>query len=97
MGDLIDRSKLPTIRISIPAYLVDDRCRSVVEIVSEGFQTLIESAPTVDAVEVVRCERCIHWGVRDGVRTSIPWCTAFKFATCRDFYCRYGSERRKNS
>ncbi|MBO7309527.1 MAG: hypothetical protein J6V38_07855 [Kiritimatiellae bacterium] len=50
MSDLIDRSKLPTIRITIPAHLCDASCRGIVEIVANGFQTLIDSAPAVDAV-----------------------------------------------
>lgn len=50
MSDLIDRSALPTMRIEIPASCCDVRIASVVEIVAKGFQAMIDSAPTVDAV-----------------------------------------------
>lgn len=58
MSDLIDRSTLPTVRIEIPANLCDESVRSIIEIVASGFQALIDSAPAVDAVEVVRCKDC---------------------------------------
>lgn len=95
MSDLIDRSKLPTIRISIPAYLCDERCRSVVEIVSEGFQTLIESAPTVDAVEVVRCKNCKHWIVDSywhGNPDQVRACRVAGWMCGANGYCLYGEK-----
>lgn len=51
--DLIDRAELPTVRIEIPKRLDDETCRIISGLV-EAFQTVIKSAPTIDAVEVVR-------------------------------------------
>lgn len=93
MSDLIDRSKLPEIRISIPAYLIDYRCRSVIEIVSKGFQTLIESAPAVYAVEVVRCKDCVHYDNTPYDWIGSRYCECLGCYRQGDFFCAYGRKR----
>ena len=57
---------------------------------------LIEDATTVDAVEVVRCKDCTHWG---GVpfgnvcrRWSAP-IVGMKNCTGPDDFCSYGEEK----
>jgi hypothetical protein len=49
----------------------------------------IEAAPTVDAVEVVRCGECKHYG------TSGCAMDAFSFDVTEESFCSYG-ERREN-
>lgn len=51
----------------------------------ERIERMIESAPTVDAVEVVRCKDCKKW--EDG------WCYEIEQITLHDFYCGYGERR----
>lgn len=41
---------------------------------------VIDAAPTVDAVPVVRCRDCIYWGDADGVREST---NGVRFARCK--------------
>ena len=62
-------------------------------------QTFIENAPTVDAVEVVRCKDCKQWG---GVafgnvcrRWSAPL-AGMKNCTKADDFCSYGERRTDN-
>lgn len=50
---------------------------------------IINAAPTVDAVEVVRCKSCLH---RDGD----GWCDAFcYFVDNDDYYCADGVAKKK--
>lgn len=56
------------------------------------FRELIQNAPTVDAVEVVRCKDCdnrvyIDMGAEIGV---VGGCCIYKAALPEDFYCAYG-------
>ena len=48
----------------------------------------LEDAPTVDAVQVVRCEECIH------KPKDHNYCWMFKMFVVDDFFCAEG-ERRK--
>lgn len=52
-----------------------------------AFQALIESAPTVDAVPVVRCKDCKHY---DG-----KWCLLLDMVNSDmcDWFCGYGERR----
>ena len=67
-----------------PAYA--DGWNSVIEI--------IENAPTVDAVEVVRCKDCKH---SSGTRIEPNTCVCFKHGIIMfaDHFCAWG-ERRNN-
>ena len=65
----------------------------------EDTDNLMENAPTVDAVEVVRCNECIHWYEPEGVCLKIysdgavsPY--AWQDRNPDDF-CSYG-ERKNN-
>lgn len=53
----------------------------------------IDDAPTVDAVEVVRCKDCIY-GAKDDGRQCCNYDTLKQFVP-EDFYCAFG-ERKNN-
>lgn len=88
MSDLIDRSALPTMRIEIPERIDDKTCR-ILEAVIHGVQHVIDSAPAVDAVEVVRCKDC-RWH-RDS-RFGFIVCKHFNHAVRADGYCNCGAK-----
>ena len=61
---------------------------------------LVDSIPTVDAVPVVRCEKCKHWdsdpdtyGADDGPKGK---CMKSFETMCADDFCSYG-ERKENN
>lgn len=54
-----------------------------------GIQMVIDAAPTIDAVPVVRCVDCVHIGCDEGA----TWCTHPRWVQL-DGYCANG-ERRK--
>ena len=53
----------------------------------------IDDAPTIDAVQVVRCKDCKHYIV-EGITTQYGWCHEYKHSVDEDDYCSYG-ERKK--
>lgn len=57
----------------------------------DSFDRLVCDAPTVDAVEVVRCKDCKCW--EDG---WLGYCTKGHFAIPYDGFCSYG-ERKDNA
>lgn len=61
----------------------------------------IENAPTVDAVEVVRCRECVHWsGAINGFvcRRISRKLSYFETKVCvgGNHYCSYGERRGNN-
>ena len=61
-----------------------------------GLIDLIEKAPTVDAVPVVRCEKCVHYEMGvclkiydDGAASRYAWQERKP-----DDFCSYGEKRR---
>ena len=58
----------------------------------------IEDAPTVDAVEVVRCKDCKHWSYIPGL-DKCPHCVVFcglhskAYQTKSDDFCSYGERK----
>jgi hypothetical protein len=65
------------------------------QMVKYCLQAMIENAPTVDAVEVVRCKDCKHWGYVVGCGHYCE-CYANQMAdTEADDFCSYG-ERKDN-
>lgn len=60
---------------------------------NDALKSVVQFAPTVDAVEVVRCENCKFFEDEDG--DGDCWCYCHNDITCRDGYCYWG-ERRKN-
>ena len=57
------------------------------------FENAMDSAPTIDAVEVVRCKECNHW--HSGVCWGIPFNgdDASYIETEADDYCSYGERK----
>lgn len=52
----------------------------------------IDDAPTIDAVEVVRCKDCKHYIV-EGIATQYGWCHEYKHSVDEDDYCSYGERK----
>lgn len=65
-----------------------------------GLLGLIEKAPTVDAVPVVRCEDCVRWDDdpdtygADGVPKGL--CMKSFETVCADDFCSYGKRKENN-
>lgn len=62
-----------------------------------GLINLIEQAPTIDAVEVVRCKDCKHWGgVVFGFRCK-KWSSYPNtiIQTLEDDFCSHGERKEK--
>ena len=55
----------------------------------ERIEQMIESAPTVDAVEVVRCKDCKYYW-KNSVTTDVPVCLA---SPKDDAFCSEGERR----
>lgn len=53
---------------------------------------LIEQAPTIDAVPVVRCRDCKHWGMLEGPpeTESVKCCEFGQYMVGANGYCVYG-------
>ena len=54
----------------------------------------IYDAPTIDAVEVVRCKKCRHWSNGDDIRGICYRCPNTRQMRYDDF-CSYGERRTK--
>lgn len=57
---------------------------------------IIEKAPAVDAVKVVRCKECQHWGNTNPYtanRLPCKWCTKFCNITTENAFCSYGERK----
>ena len=56
-----------------------------------AIETIIDFAPIIDAVEVVRCENCINRDNKSGI------CMEFRqrcpFYPSKDFYCGFGKKK----
>lgn len=48
--------------------------------------SLLENAPTIDAVEVVRCDDCVYWD------DESIYCSIHKEHRCHDSYCFNGKK-----
>lgn len=49
----------------------------------------VDNAPTVDAVEVIRCKDCVDWmrNYTDRAKPNVHPCRAAGHATTADFFC----------
>ena len=54
-------------------------------------KAIIESVPTIDAVTVVRCKDCKHWGMHK--RLNMPWCFAMHIDKSEDGYCDFAERK----
>ena len=55
----------------------------------------VDNAPTVDAVEVVRCKDCKWFEPED--EDGDCWCYYDNDTTCRDGYCSMGEKKDDNT
>ena len=54
----------------------------------------IDEQPTIDAVPVVRCVNCIHYGAEASAFDAwTPFCLKHKMTTFPDDYCSYGEKK----
>lgn len=60
---------------------------------AQAIEYVIDQQPTVDAVEVVRCENCRWFGEED--EDGHCWCFFNNVPTLRQGFCYFG-ERRNN-
>lgn len=69
----------------------------------DGIRDLIEKAPAVDAVEVVRCEKCRYYENGECVCDSLYFDAmsgdyeGVSFRPYPDFYCYYGERKESNN
>ena len=69
-------------------------------ITDDGFRTaekilrIVKKAPTIDAVEVVRCKNCHNYNA-SGCCVGFGWCENLGIGTDDDFFCAVGE--RKNT
>ena len=52
---------------------------------------ILDSAPTIDAVPVVRCKDCIDYEPELG--TDLGWCPVCSFVRWGDDFCSYGERK----
>lgn len=94
---LAERDKIPLRVPCAPYELLDDKPYAMGQAQRGGIRKAlrcIEEAPTIDAVEVVRCMDCKHSEIDDPDLPSQHYCHAGCGWNDGDFYCSYG-ERRK--
>ena len=53
----------------------------------------LDEAPTVDAVEVVRCKDCKHYDKRYALTPGGIWCAYWGVDPLADDFCSYGERR----
>lgn len=64
----------------------------------ERIERMIESAPTVDAEPITRCQDCVFWGTRlKGMHDGKPYgdCLNVEHTTRPTFYCAWGEREDK--
>ena len=89
MNDLISRSAL-----------LEKRCRIVGYLDQSGYETkvvaipvdVIERAPAVDAVEVVRCGECKYY-IRELMSPGSGWCECLERGEYEKHFCSYGQRK----
>ena len=61
-------------------------------------QSLIDAQPTVEAVPVVRCINCQHWGTGvTGETEHVKCCEYAKYMVGENGYCCYGADMRTSA
>ena len=56
-------------------------------------QQTVEEQPTVDAVEVVRCNKCTYWDKAKSNKKGFLICPASGMEIKADDFCSYGERR----
>ena len=59
----------------------------VAETIKEAIDA-VEQMPTIDAVPVIRCKDCKHWGMHKSL--NVPWCFEMHIDKSEDGYCDSG-------
>ncbi len=59
----------------------------------EEFLQILDEAPTIDAVPVVRCRECIHWNHGTNDAESWEYCTLLKHDIDGDMFCSLGERK----
>lgn len=62
-----------------------------------SFRRMIEDQPTIDAISVVRCKDCFHWGnERMSAETEkVKLCDYYYWPMYSEKYCANGERRRE--
>ena len=61
-----------------------------------GVLNIVNKQPTVEAVPVVRCKNCEHWGTGVAGETEhVKCCEYAKYMVGENGYCCYGADMRK--
>ena len=58
-----------------------------------GARKLIEEAPAIDTVPVVRCEKCVYHNTAGVGWQGFGWCHALGASTRDGFFCAFGLEK----
>jgi hypothetical protein len=58
---------------------------------------IAETAPTIDAVEIVRCKDCKHWYQHRRTPLGSCYCECLGVYRPAHFYCAYGRRREDDS
>lgn len=88
MNDLISRAAL------LQEFETENACHSYNLWHITGIKAFIESAPAVDAEEVIRCKDCKHWGTGVAGETDEVKCCEFgKYMVGANGYCVYGERK----
>ena len=61
---------------------------AVVMNAKDFFENIVDNAPTIDAVPVVRCKDCKHWGMHKSL--NVPWCFEMHIDKSEDGFCDIG-------
>ena len=100
MDDLISRNKLQQNR---PEWL-NENCVGREEhnkgwnACNEMWLKTIAEQPTVEAVPVVRCKKCEHWGTGGAGETKhVKCCEYAKYMVGENGYCCYGADMRTSA
>lgn len=74
---------------------VDWKVWSAILVERGAFKYDLMDAPTIDAVEVVRCKDCTHYGFTDNrvPKEQVWWCYKWSNVMREQDFCSYGEEK----
>jgi hypothetical protein len=94
---LIDANEVERkLRLCISSWCRD--CNSNAPVIARTFEDALQRviyAPTVDAVEVVRCKNCRFWNPRYETMGMCMKHNSILIFTKPDFYCAFGERKQK--
>lgn len=71
-------------------YVVDGYAESPIDF--ESYTKMVQTAPTIDAVSVVRCKDCKYWEMRNSPR---GWCVVHQGYVSPQYFCADGERKEK--